>query len=363
MSLPELLHSDKLGSGALQAMWGRRRSEQLPSYAYAYFDHVEAEYRSLPSDHPDVATKAVADDVIAKCHKGRGITWADLYALENAVLQLQPDNRLPSKAAILRQKYREMAGPAAYDTYIQSKPPDPNGDPALLRADLHQLLGEFHWLYALTPIRERIRTSILRRVAIFIAAFCVGVGILVWHDYHSVGGSDLPQSGPQIISSAALTPPTASVRSRDDHRTFRVPTLPIVLAAGMLGAFVSLQRRVQSMSNAGDPVMSIFELNHGRVSIYLSPIVGAVFALILYLLFIGKFLEGAIFPTMTSAGGPFSLGMTLHDFTQATGPTAGTEYAKLLVWSFVAGFAEALVPDTLDRLTAKAKTDKGAVTP
>jgi hypothetical protein len=36
-----------------------------------------------------------------------------------------------------------------------------------------------------------------------------------------------------------------------------------------------------------------------------------------------------------------------------TGPASGISYALLIIWSFLAGFAERLVPDTLNRLVQK----------
>jgi nitrate reductase NapE component len=45
--------------------------------------------------------------------------------------------------------------------------------------------------------------------------------------------------------------------------------------------------------------------------------------------------------------------MEIRDFLKHTGPADGTSYALLIIWSFIAGFAERLVPDTLNRLVTK----------
>lgn len=45
-------------------------------------------------------------------------------------------------------------------------------------------------------------------------------------------------------------------------------------------------------------------------------------------------------------------GATFATFTDM-GPATGGDYAKVLVWAFIAGFFEQLVPDVLDRVAHK----------
>ncbi|HET7288725.1 MAG TPA: hypothetical protein VFI71_14685, partial [Pyrinomonadaceae bacterium] len=54
--------------------------------------------------------------------------------------------------------------------------------------------------------------------------------------------------------------------------------------------------------------------------------------------------------------------LQIKDFLKETGPKDGVSFALLMIWSFIAGFAERLVPDTLNRLVAKTEAIQGTNT-
>ena len=71
-------------------------------------------------------------------------------------------------------------------------------------------------------------------------------------------------------------------------------------------------------------------------------------------------------PTPTPTPGPATTApsdtgvLRIRTFLKETGPVDGVAYALLIVWSFIAGFAERLVPDTLNRLVAKNEAIQGS---
>ena len=67
-----------------------------------------------------------------------------------------------------------------------------------------------------------------------------------------------------------------------------------------------------------------------------------VFALVLSLLFAGHIISGSVFPFDKE----MNLNVLITDFGQIT---------KWIIWGFIAGFSERLVPDMVDQISEKAK--------
>ena len=133
------------------------------------------------------------------------------------------------------------------------------------------------------------------------------------------------------------------------------PTLVMVALAGILGATFSILQRTQRSTANVDPVRALFALNAARSQVFLSLISGTIAALILYAVFAGDMINGSLFPNIVNGRkGMEGAAMQVVHFFQYTGPASHADHGKLLVWAFVAGFAERLVPDILDRFTASA---------
>jgi hypothetical protein len=243
------------------------------------------------------------------------------------------------------------------------------------------------------------------------------------------------------------------------YRYTRGLTVGVVLAAGCVGGLMSMLQRIQSAPSEGDALFNLASLTNGWRSIFLAPLTGAVFSVLLFVLFAGGVLKGTVFPDIYTPNAASGLGslpqirqtaptstpestprptpkpsptatptttpsptpspnatgtssetptptpsptpvvtparrarvpgatplatvakqaeatptttptpsptasqtpgtessnsVAFSNFIQHTGPSSGVNYALLIIWSFIAGFAERLVPDTLSKLVTK----------
>jgi hypothetical protein len=370
---------------------------KLPEYGKLLFDHLSAEYATVIAQRPTPEERAELQR-IKTTREQDALAWKDIYLFEQILVRYLDLSDLKRKIKTLRGQFRNIAGAKDFDVYLAAKPPDveTETDEARLRQDCHFLLNEFFLRYALTSAREHMRSNLLK-IAALMAVVTIVVGGFFTYINFSTALSDTLGWG------------------------YGVTTLAVVMFAGIVGALISVQQRIQSAPNEGDPIYLFSMLTHGRFGIFLSPISGAVFSVALYLMFTGGLLSGKIFPTITTVGGianaatatatptpspkpstpasatpslapatspsathssvasptmtattvpsvaaspvaspvvvaspdpVASAPVLLNKFLKDTGPATGVDYALLVIWAFIAGFAERFVPDALNRLVA-----------
>lgn len=133
-----------------------------------------------------------------------------------------------------------------------------------------------------------------------------------------------------------------------------IPWTTLIFIAGTVGGVVNSFRRIQKLS-----------MSHARktnpmtgwlvtIQIYVSPFVGGVFAIVLYLVFMSGLVKGALFPEFQSANETFT---TFRAFAALTMPAQNADMAKAVVWAFIAGFSEGLVPNFISKITKEANQD------
>ncbi len=118
----------------------------------------------------------------------------------------------------------------------------------------------------------------------------------------------------------------------------------MVLLTGILGGFIGLQRRLKEMEHD-----DLLLLARSWVYVLLSPLVGGVLALLLFILFISGLVEGDLFPRFAAdavtADDPTN---TLIKLVQIHA-VSYEEYAKLVFWCFLAGYSEKFVTNIISR--------------
>jgi hypothetical protein len=128
--------------------------------------------------------------------------------------------------------------------------------------------------------------------------------------------------------------------------TGSIPTPMAVLFVGFIGGFVGLQRRLKTL-----PAEDLTLLANSWVSIALSPIAGAILAELVYLLFISGLLAGNIFPAVVPDDkNATALGLKDIFAVHCSSPA---DYAKVLFWSFIAGFSEKFATNIIGQFESR----------
>jgi len=275
----------------------------------------------------------------------------------------------------------------------------------VLRADIRYLLSKFYLYYAMLPMREGLREQLTSR-AVRMTKYILGIISLLI--VLSFGGSALLRR---------FTGYGEFLGAIGDLLGAFGPMIGSVALAGVIGGCISMLQRIQSAPSEGDALFNLAALTNGWRGLSLSPLYGGIFASVLFILFAAGLLKGAAFPTIETNGSqevvtaeqnltqpvepkptPKPDGVTktsflaedsakldtpptnattaqnalpptdqkavlkIKDFLKETGPKDGVSFALLMIWSFIAGFAERLVPDTINRMVAKNQALQGVST-
>jgi hypothetical protein len=194
-------------------------------------------------------------------------------------------------------------------------------------------------------------------ISLFLATLLISVVVIA-----IILSFDHGKSGNDLVAVVSPISPHVKAFSPGRHDP---PLMIILVFAGALGAFFSALMRLYDFADLPKALVnpSLGRLPSGYLIIYsmVPSVVGAIAATVLYITFAAGLLQGAMFPTFVcklvdESGkllGPehcLTFGNTISDF----GPERAADYAKALVWAFIAGFAERLVPDALQSFAAKA---------
>lgn len=294
------------------------RGPKLPEELVVQYWQLHAAYRAL-LQHTASKPRAAVDGPLPEPDVGADPTFADLALLESAYVNILPDESLPYVLDSYRKRYRDAVGAAAYEEYLVSVASDAlTAPPDKLRAELIALANRLRYIFAAAKVRG---TTAIRRSLLIVASAALSL---------------------TVLGAAYFRLTTSGIG----------PSLDLVLAAGILGGSVSALQRLQQQPNGADTdtseAMGVYNV------LVFAPPLGGIFALVLFVLFLTHFIAGDLFPSFVQVADPGTYPTKQPGPTSSPGiPATAADYAKLAVWSFVAGFGERFVPDIVSRLGSR----------
>lgn len=252
------------------------------------------------------SSQDAADDVDA----------SDIYKVEVAAYPYLSDHELRLRLLGLRDMVSNLTTPETY-ARLQSAFTKKLDNRKELLAEAYALASRLHRRYVLLPSIEEMRTSIAVRLLMTAAAAILAAIALVWWS------NTVVELG-----------------------------YAVAIASGICGAVVSTIMRLYKFDSRHEPLLTWYNLERGRLSLLVTPFLGGVFATVLLLMMHGGLLQGDLFPKFPSKEvGP----ICWHNLRPNFGDPDCNVYldvSKVVVWCFLSGWSERLVPDVLDKLTA-----------
>lgn len=132
----------------------------------------------------------------------------------------------------------------------------------------------------------------------------------------------------------------------------KISLILMLMLMGALGGLTNNYLRLRSIPLDESQFIDSTSNRMAILQIYVSPIVAGVFALVLYGMFAAGILQGALFPEFKGLDDPYK---SFNEMFRSLEPKSQMDAAKALIWGFIAGFSERLVPNIIDRIVVEAE--------
>jgi hypothetical protein len=198
---------------------------------------------------------------------------------------------------------------------------DPQKRLAARRPVYSALLADLHWNYGKQSLHRKIRAQMSRTVR-FLAVILIFFAVMPF----------LPWFGDRVVGSLLFSTDGASPLGH-------FYGLYAACFFGLLGALFSRLSAFQASyaTLEYDSLINLFQKN----ALYIRLLFGMIGSLIIFYAIMGNLLGGQLFPVLDHL-----------TFTPKEKPNG--DFAKLVIWCFLGGFSERLVPDFLIRTEVSA---------
>jgi hypothetical protein len=307
-----------------------------------YFDNLYADYKTICLRGGDEQkTDFLYKDIVARSkeHRDNGmLTWDDLFTVEAAIIGSVEGEMLRGRARVIRDRYRASISEDRYSYYLSTLPSDIQDLGAMdlkrheeaLRGDLINLLPQLYWAYQSTLHSTRLRYNAKRWVAVGLAVLSGFILLRICMDWRAA--SDEMKCGLDNQFPVAL----------------------MVVFLGGCGACISFLRRLSQVPQNIESLSGLLELRKSYADVFVAMVSGGLFALLLYLVFasglLGELFSRNLVPNFREVTCNASGTRTLMWFITSLELEDRKAMAILFIWSFIAGFAEQLVPDVITRI-------------
>jgi hypothetical protein len=298
----------------------RHEIEELTTQFYVT---LRASVARLSADAQVHDSGSVAQIQALISRKGKP-TWSRAYEIEQLLVDVIDDKTLEVELQTRLLEAKATLKPPLADHYAERAREENN--PEGRRALLARLVNDLQWRYTVNEVKRAYSKEITGRTgAIFITALIAFALTVMIMALFNAQISRVADSRPLMLLLAGL--------------------------AGAWGAGFSMLSSLKARLDAAD--LDDLKLMKARSILWSRPLIGVGAACVLYFFLASGLLNGAAFPNLESSSQPVTGAAAGLETSQSQVPTPvqsqpeRKQFALLIVWCFLAGFSERLVPALL----------------